>query len=157
MSTSDTSWHQFFMQHARLAATRSKCLRRHVGAVIVRDRYILAGGYNGPPKGVSHCVYPADPQDPRICPRLRDNIPSGTKIECCRGLHAEQNAIIQAAFVGVSVKDSVIYCTHSPCITCLKMVINAGIRTIYYAESYPDSLSEQMAQEAHVSLILLEP
>ena len=134
------------MEIARLVATRSTCLRRKVGAVIVKDKRILATGYNGAPSGVTHCSEVG-------CLREKLKIPSGERHELCRGLHAEQNAIIQAALHGVSVKDAVIYTTTFPCVICSKMLINAGIRKIYYASGYPDELSRSMLEEAGIELV----
>ncbi len=137
------SWDEYFMQIAREVGTRSTCLRRHVSAVIVRDKRILSTGYNGAPRGVSHC-------EETGCLRERMGIPSGQRQEICRGLHAEQNAIIQAALHGVSVDGSTIYVTHQPCITCAKMIINSGIVRVVCASSYPDELSARMLEEAAV-------
>ncbi|MBN2208669.1 MAG: cytidine/deoxycytidylate deaminase family protein [Candidatus Coatesbacteria bacterium] len=135
------------MQIARLMAERSTCLRRRVGAVIVRDRRILTTGYNGAPTGMRHCEEVG-------CLREKRNIPSGTMHELCRGLHAEQNAIIQAAMFGVSIKGAEIYCTNVPCIICAKMLINAGIgKRICYQDGYPDELALEMLQEASVQLV----
>ena len=139
-------WQTYFFQIARLVASRSTCLRRQVGAVIVRDNRILSTGYNGTPAGITHCLE-------RGCIRTERNIPSGERHELCRGLHAEQNAIIQAAYHGVSIKDADIYCTNQPCIICSKMLINAGIRKIYISDSYPDELAEEMLNEANIPLI----
>ncbi len=137
------------MQIARLMAERSTCLRRRVGAVIVRDKRILATGYNGAPTGLRHCEEVG-------CLREKQNVPSGKMHELCRGLHAEQNAIIQAAMFGVSIKDAEIYCTNVPCIICAKMLINAGIgRRIYYQDGYPDELALEMLQEAGMQLICI--
>ncbi len=137
------SWDEYFMQIARQAGTRSTCLRRHVSAVIVRDKRILSTGYNGAPSGLAHC-------EETGCLREQLGIPSGQRQEICRGLHAEQNAIIQAAFHGVSVAGATIYVTHQPCITCAKMIINSGIVRVVCASSYPDELSAQMLAEAGV-------
>lgn len=139
------SWDEYFVEIARQVATRSTCLRRQVGAVIVRDKRILSTGYNGAPRGLPHC-------DVVGCLRERLGIPSGQRQEICRGLHAEQNAIIQAALHGVSVEGGTIYVTHQPCITCAKMVINAGIVRVVCANSYPDDLARQMLDEAGVTL-----
>ena len=140
-------WDEYFMQIARLMAERSTCLRRQVGAVIVRDKRILATGYNGAPTGMKHCEEVG-------CLRERFNVPSGKMHELCRGLHAEQNAIIQAAMFGVSIKDAEIYCTNVPCIICAKMLINAGIgKRICYQDGYPDELALEMLQEAGMELI----
>jgi dCMP deaminase len=132
------------MTITRQVAERSTCLRRACGAVIVKDRRILATGYNGTPRNVAHC-------EDVGCIREKQGIASGQHHELCRGIHAEQNAIIQAALYGVSIEDSIIYTTHQPCVLCAKMLINAGIREIIYAEPYPDPLSEEMLAEAGVA------
>ncbi len=137
------------MDMAKLAARRSSCLRRAVGAVLVKDRRMLATGYNGVPSGVTHC-------DVTGCLRDRLNVPSGERHELCRGLHAEQNAIIQAAFHGVSIRDAVLYCTNLPCIICAKMLINAGVRRVVYLEGYSDTLTLEMLSEAGMELRQLE-
>ncbi len=139
-------WDRYFIEIAKLVASRSTCLRRKVGAVVVKDRRILATGYNGPPSGITHCSEVG-------CLRERLGVPSGERHELCRGLHAEQNAIIQAALHGVSLKGAEIYCTTFPCIICSKMLINAGIQKIYYVEGYPDKLSEDMLGEAGIELV----
>ena len=143
------TWDEYFMEIARQVATRSTCLRRHVGAIIVRDKRILSTGYNGPPRGLRHC-------DEAGCLRAQLDIPSGQRQEICRGLHAEQNAIIQAALHGVSVEGGTIYVTHQPCITCAKMIINSGIVRAVCANSYPDELSRGMLDEADVALEVWE-
>ena len=138
-------WDSYFMSIAELVSTRSTCLRRKVGAVIVKDKRILSSGYNGAPSGVTHCEVTG-------CLREKLKVPSGERHELCRGLHAEQNAIIQAAYHGVEIKESFIYCTNLPCIICSKMIINAGIKKIFYKEGYPDELSEAMLKEAEIEL-----
>ena len=143
------SWDEYFMQIARVVATRSTCLRRQVGAVLVKERRILTTGYNGAPRGLPHCLEVG-------CLREQLGIPSGERQELCRGLHAEQNAIIQAAYYGVSIEGATLYCTHQPCITCAKMLINAGIKKIIFEEPYPDELAEQMLREAQVELIKIK-
>lgn len=137
------------MEMATHVASRSTCLRRHVGAVIVRDKHMLATGYNGPPRGLPHC-------DVTGCLREQLGIPSGQRQEICRGLHAEQNAIIQAALHGVSIEGATVYITHQPCITCAKMIINSGIVRVVCANSYPDELARQMLGEAQVTLEVWE-
>ncbi len=139
------SWDEYFMQIARQVATRSTCLRRSVGAIIVRDKRILSTGYNGAPRGLEHCEVVG-------CMREKLGIPSGQRQEICRGLHAEQNAIIQAALHGVSTEGGTIYITHQPCITCAKMIINSGIVRVVCANTYPDELARQMLDEAEVTL-----
>lgn len=140
------SWTEYFMDITKLVARRSTCIRRAVGAVVVKDQRILATGYNGAPMGISHC-------DVTGCLREKLNVPSGQRHELCRGIHAEQNAIIQAALHGVSIKDAILFCTNQPCSICTKMIINAGISTIYYEEGYADELSLEMLQEANVEII----
>jgi len=135
------AWDEYFMEITRLVARRSTCLRRHVGAVMVKDKNILATGYNGAPAGVVHCLDVG-------CLRDRLAVQSGERHELCRGLHAEQNAIIQAAKHGTNINGATLYCTTMPCIICSKMLINAGILRIVYEEGYPDALSEEMIEEA---------
>ena len=137
------SWDQYFMRMAFLAASRSNCTRRKVGAVIVKDKNVLATGYNGPRSGTVHC-------DVVGCIRDELNVPSGERHELCRGLHAEQNAIIQAAVHGVSIRDSVIYITTHPCVVCSKMLMNSQIREVIFAQGYPDELSELMLMESTI-------
>jgi dCMP deaminase len=137
------SWDEYFMDISRLVARRSTCLRRQVGAVMVKDKNILATGYNGTPSGIIHC-------DVTGCLREQLQVPSGERHELCRGLHAEQNAIIQAARHGVNIAEAVLYCTNSPCIICTKMLINAGIRKVIYLEGYADQLSMEMLEEADI-------
>ncbi len=139
------SWDEYFMRLAYLVSTRSTCTRRHVGAVIVKDKRVLTTGYNGPPKGLMHC-------DKTGCLRENLKIPSGERHELCRGLHAEQNAIIQAAVYGVSIKDATIYVTNHPCVVCAKMIINAQIKEIVYSEGYPDDLAKLMLMESGIKV-----
>ncbi len=140
------SWNEYFMNFAKLARTRSSCLRRGVGAVLVKDKNILATGYNGAPSGQPHCAQTG-------CIREILKVPSGEKHELCRGLHAEQNAIIQAAYHGVSIRKSDLYCTTFPCAICTKMLINAGIVRIYYEEGYADDLAREMLDVSNIELI----
>lgn len=140
------SWDTYFLKIAELVATRSTCIRRQVGAVIVKDKRILTTGYNGAPSGVSHCTQIG-------CLREKYNVPSGQRHELCRGLHAEQNAIIQGAVMGVQIKGGTIYVTHQPCILCAKMLINSGIKRIVYKGDYPDELSLNLLEEAGVELV----
>lgn len=143
MQNERPTWDQYFMRMAFLAASRSNCTRRKVGAVIVKDKNVLATGYNGPPSGTVHC-------DVVGCIRDELDVPSGERHELCRGLHAEQNAIIQAAVHGVSIRDAVIYVTTHPCVVCSKMLMNAQIKEIIYAQGYPDELSELMLLESNI-------
>lgn len=149
MSNVRPDWGPYFMEIARIVSMRSTCLRRNVGAVIVKDKRILASGYNGAPSGLKHCAEVS-------CLRETMNIASGERHELCRGLHAEQNAIIQAAYHGVSINGAELYCTHLPCSICIKMLINSGIREIYYEEGYPDSMSMDMIDESKVKLTMLD-
>ena len=134
------------MDIARLVAKRSTCVRRQVGAILVKDKRVLATGYNGAPTGLVHCLKIG-------CLREKNNIPSGERHELCRGLHAEQNAIIQAAYHGISIRDSHLFCTNLPCSICLKMIINAGIKKIIYDKGYPDRLSNQLIEESKIELL----
>lgn len=138
-------WDTYFMRITKLVATRSSCLRRSVGAVLVKDKRILATGYNGAPAGMAHC-------EEAGCLRDRLHIPSGERHELCRGLHAEQNAIIQAARQGTEIKDSTLYCTTAPCSLCAKMLINAGVTRIVYEGSYPDERAMAFFAEAGVKV-----
>ena len=139
------SWDEYFMNIAELAATRSTCLRRQVGSVIVKDKKILATGYNGAPSGLKHCLDIG-------CLRDKLGIPSGERHELCRATHAEQNAIVQAALFGVSIRNSTLYSTTQPCILCTKLIINAGIKKIVIKDSYPDKMSREMLKEAGVEI-----
>lgn len=143
------SWDEYFMEMALLTARRSTCLRRQVGAVIVKDKHIIATGYNGAPAGLPHC-------DRTGCLRDQLGVPSGERHEICRALHAEQNAIIQAAMMGNSIEGSTIYVTHQPCIICAKMIINARISAIIAKEGYPDELALNLINEANIDYIVLE-
>ncbi len=140
------TWQKYFMEMAFLASQRSTCLRRKVGAVLVRDNQILSTGYNGSPKNIAHC-------NETGCLREKLNVPAGEKHELCRGVHAEQNAIIQCAINGSSTRQAVLYCTNQPCSICAKLIINAEIKTVYVAQSYPDKLAENMFEEAGVEMI----
>ncbi|HIJ00507.1 MAG: dCMP deaminase [Candidatus Methanomethylophilaceae archaeon] len=133
----------YFMRMAELVSSRSTCLRRAVGAVIVKDKRVLTTGYNGSPRGLKHC-------EEMGCVRDELNIPSGTRHELCRGVHAEQNAVIQAAYFGVSINGSTLYCTTFPCSMCAKILINAGISEIVYRIDYEDALSKSLFKEAGV-------
>jgi dCMP deaminase len=141
-------WPQYFMQIAYLVAQRSTCLRRRVGAVAVRDKRILATGYNGAPTGLKHCKEVG-------CLRDQLKIPSGERHELCRALHAEQNIIVQAATYGVSIDGAELYCTTQPCLICTKMLINCRFTAIYFAEGYPDQLARDMLDEAGITYMSL--
>jgi dCMP deaminase len=143
------SWKTYFMDIAFLVAKRSTCRRRQVGAIAVADKRILATGYNGAPSGLDHCLEIG-------CLREELGVASGERHELCRGLHAEQNVIIQAAYHGVSIKGATIYCTNLPCSICSKMLINAGVVHIVYQDGYADSMTEEMLQAAGVTLTRVE-
>ncbi len=141
------SWDRYFMEIAELVSSRSTCLRRQVGAVLVRDKHIIATGYNGAPRGISHCMEVG-------CLREKLGIPSGQRHEMCRGTHAEQNAIIQAALHGVSTDGATLYCTHQPCILCAKMLINAGVEKVVFQGEYPDGLALDLMNEARIKMVV---
>lgn len=144
------SWDEYFMEMAELTAKRSTCLRRQVGAVIVQDKHIVATGYNGAPRGLKHCG-----EREGGCLRQSLGIPSGEKHELCRALHAEQNAIIQAATLGQSIEGATIYVTNQPCVICAKMIINAGISRIVVKKGYPDELAVEILKEAGLKIVML--
>ncbi len=142
------SWDSYFIQLANVVAGRSTCLRRQVGAVIVKEKQILSTGYNGSPSGLLHC-------DQVGCLRQNLSVPSGERHEICRAVHAEQNALVQAARHGVAILGADLYVTHQPCVLCIKLLINAGIRRVVYASSYPDQLAVSIAGEAGLELVQL--
>ncbi len=137
------------MDITHLVAKRSTCLRRQVGAILVKDKRILATGYNGAPSGIAHCLDIG-------CLREKKRIPSGERHELCKASHAEQNAIVQAATYGTPIKDSTLFCTNLPCSICIKMIINAGIKTVFYEDGYPDALSEELIKEAGIKLTKIQ-
>lgn len=139
------SWDEYFMKLANDVATRTTCLRRGVGCVIVKDNRILATGYNGVPSGLRHCCETG-------CLREKLGVPSGQRHEICRGLHAEQNAIIQAAKYGINIQGSKIYVNTQPCIVCAKMIINAGIEEIIYQNPYDDEFARELLQESGIKM-----
>lgn len=140
------TWDEYFMEMAELTARRSTCMRRQVGAVIVKEKRAIATGYNGAPSGIIHC------QERGGCLRQKMGVPSGQRHELCMALHAEQNAIIQAASMGHAIEGGTIYITHQPCVICAKMIINAGIRRIVVKEGYPDQLSVDILKEAGLKI-----
>ncbi|HIP25683.1 MAG TPA: cytidine deaminase [Archaeoglobus profundus] len=140
------SWDEYFMELAKVVAKRSTCIRQKVGAIIVKDKRILATGYNGAPSGMDHCLDIG-------CLREELKVPSGERQELCRGLHAEQNAIIQAAKFGISIEGSILYTTHCPCITCAKMIINAGIKKVVYGKEYADKRGLELLKEAGIEVV----
>ncbi len=140
------TWDEYFLDVARLVAKRSTCLRRQVGAVVVHNKRILATGYNGAPSGLAHCLDIG-------CMREKLGIPSGQRQELCRGLHAEQNVIIQAVIHKVDLKDSILYVTNQPCVTCTKMLISVGVKKIVILEGYPDKLAQRMLKEAGIKIM----
>ncbi|OQB12208.1 MAG: tRNA-specific adenosine deaminase [Candidatus Omnitrophica bacterium ADurb.Bin205] len=139
------SWDEYFMEMAKLVAKRSTCLRRSVGAVLVKDKRILATGYNGAPRGLKHCIDIG-------CMRQKLKIPSGQRHELCRALHAEQNALIQASLYGISAEGSMLYATNQPCVICAKMLINAGIKEIIIGEGYPDKMAMDFLRQARIKV-----
>ncbi len=143
------SWDQYFLKIAGDVAERSTCRRRQVGAVLVREKRILATGYNGAPRGVPHCLDVG-------CLREKLNVPSGQRHELCRGVHAEMNALLQCAFHGVKSGDSTMYSTSVPCSLCSKMIINAGVKRVVYLGEYPDDLGRELLAEAGVELMRAE-
>ena len=147
--TQRPSWDEYFLKLAFEVTKRSTCRRRAVGAIIVKDRRILATGYNGVPSGLRHC-------EETGCLREQLGVPSGQRHEICRGLHAEQNAIIQAARYGIDIEGSSIYITTEPCSVCAKMLINAGIKEIVFATAYPDKLSEELLGETDILIRCVE-
>lgn len=140
------SWDEYFMRITREVAQRSTCLRRQVGAILVKDKHILTTGYNGAPAGLPHCEEVG-------CLRERLGIPSGERAELCRGLHAEQNAIIQAAVHGVQIRGATLYSTTQPCVLCTKMLLNAGVVRIVYEGDYPDELARSLIEEAGIEVV----
>ncbi len=141
------SWQQYFKQIAQVVATRSTCLRRQIGAVLVKNKHIITTGYNGPPRGFKHCAERGG------CLRDKKSIQSGKNQELCYALHAEQNAIIQAALHGVSTEGAELYCTAQPCSMCAKTMVNAGIIRIYYQGEYPDEFTKEILEEGKIELI----
>jgi len=140
------SWDAYFMDITFLVAKRSTCLRRAVGALVIKDKRILSTGYNGAPTGIKHC-------NEAGCLREELNVASGEKHELCRGIHAEQNAIIQAAFHGVGIKGATLFCTNLPCSICAKMIINAGLKKICYHSGYADAISREMLDAAGIEVV----
>lgn len=143
------SWDEYFLKIAMLVAERSTCRRHHVGSVIVRNKRILTTGYNGAPKDVKDCIALG-------CLRDENDIESGTRHEMCRATHAEQNAIIQGGLHGVTIENSTMYCTHSPCILCAKMLVNAGIKKFVTYSDYPDKDALELFKEANIEFTRLE-
>jgi len=141
-------WNEYFMRMAELAAERSTCIRRRVGAVLVKDKRVLATGYNGAPTKIPHC-------EETGCWREKKNVPSGERHEICRGIHAEQNLIAQAALHGVKTEGATVYCTTQPCIICAKLLINAGIKKIYYKNSYDDQFTKKMLDQSEIEYEIL--
>jgi dCMP deaminase len=138
-------WDRYFLEITDVVKKRSTCLRRQVGAVIVQNNHIVATGYNGTPAKITHCSETG-------CLRDKLKVPSGERHELCRGLHAEQNAIIQAANYGVSLNGTTIYTNCKPCSICTKMIINAGIKKIVYREFYNDNLADELLSETDIKV-----
>lgn len=146
MSFKRPDWDQYFMEIAHVVAMRSTCVRRQIGAVVVKDKRILTTGYNGSPSGLPHCFELG-------CLRNEQGIPSGTRHEVCRALHAEQNAIMQAALYGVSTRDATVYCTNQPCSLCAKAIINSGAKRVVYEGDYPDQFALDMLELAGIEMV----
>jgi len=144
-ATKRPSWDEYFLEVALLVSKRSTCVRRKVGAVLVKDKRILATGYNGAPSGLKHCVEVG-------CLRKKLQIPSGQRHELCRGLHAEQNVLLQAALHGTGTRSSILYITNLPCVICAKMLINAGVTEVVIAEGYPDKMTLGFLKEAKIKI-----
>lgn len=142
-------WDEYFMKITEVVGLRSTCLRRQVGAIVVKNKQIVATGYNGAPKGILHC-------EETGCLREQLKVPSGQRHELCRGLHAEQNVIIQAALHGTSIDGGTLYCTYMPCVICTKMLINAGIKKLVFKGFYPDDMSMQFLKESGIEVHLYE-
>ncbi len=143
---SKNKWDKRFMNLTHDIASWSTCVRRHVGALIARDKRIIATGYNGAPAGVTSCLERGE------CLRDKLGIASGTRHEVCYATHAEQNALVQAAKLGISVDGATMYVTHRPCLICTKLLINAGIKRVVYAVDYPDELSVDVINESQIEL-----
>ena len=144
------SWDEYFMEITKLVATRSTCLRRQVGAILVKEKRILATGYNGAPTGLKHCY------DRGGCLRQKEKIPSGQRHELCRAIHAEMNVLLQASSYGVNIKGSTLYATNQPCILCAKMLINAGVKDIIISSGYPDPQAVAILKEAKIKIKFLK-
>ncbi len=140
------SWDEYFLKITQDVSERATCVKRQVGAIIVKNNRILSTGYNGAPKGFDHC-------SDKTCIRKQMGLPSGQRHELCRGLHAEQNAIIQAALHGVSIDGGTLYCNYQPCAICVKMIINAGIKKLVYSGGYPDELAEEMMKSSKLEVV----
>lgn len=145
------SWDSYFMSIATLVATRSTCLRRQIGAVIVKDKRILATGYNGAPTAAHHCI------DVGKCLREEMGVPSGQRHELCNAVHAEQNAILQAAKFGIPIDGATLYCTNRCCFICAKMVVNSGITKVFYNYGYPDPQTEALFKNTRVIEVCINP
>lgn len=142
-------WDKRFMDLTETISKWSSCFKegRSIGAVIVRNKRILTTGYNGAPSGIKSCKEKGE------CLRIKHGIESGKQHELCYAIHAEQNAIIQAAKIGVCIEGATLYCTHQPCVICSKMIVNAGISRVVYKNPYPDTFSQDILKEAGVKLI----
>ncbi len=139
-------WDEYFLKLVKIIATRSTCLRRQVGALLAKDKRLIASGYNGAPSGMPHCLDIG-------CLREQLKIPSGERQELCRGLHAEMNAVIQAAIYGVSTKDSTLYCTNYPCVLCAKTLVQAGIKRVVFISDYPDKEAKAVFEQAKILVV----
>jgi dCMP deaminase len=140
-----STWDEYFMKMSMLIGERSTCLRHHIGAIIVKEKRVLTTGYNGAAKGVKDCIELG-------CLRNKLNIPSGTRHEVCRAIHAEQNALIQAGVHGININNSTLYCTHTPCMICAKMIVNAGIKEVVSYHDYADEEARRFLKDAGILL-----
>lgn len=138
-------WDEYFMKIAQDVASRATCVKRKVGAILVKEKRILTTGYNGAPIGAEHCGKVG-------CLRQQMEVPSGMRHELCRGLHAEQNAIIQAAWHGVKIEGGTMYATYQPCAICAKMIVNAGLKKVVFGGGYPDDLAVRVFNEGNIEL-----
>jgi len=144
------TWDEYFLRITREVAGRSTCLRRQVGAILVREKRILTTGYNGAPRGLPHCSEVG-------CLREKAGVPSGERHELCRGLHAEMNALLQAAVHGIRIERATLYSTTYPCSLCAKMLINCGVERVVCAEDYPDPMAKEMLEQAGIEVDVITP
>ena len=148
--TERPTWDEYFLRITEEAAKRSTCLRRQVGAILVREKRILTTGYNGAPRGLPHCSEVG-------CLREKEGVPSGERHELCRGLHAEMNALLQAAVHGIRIERATLYSTTYPCSLCAKMLINCGVERVVCTEDYPDPMAKEMLEQAGIDVLILPP
>lgn len=145
--TERKNWNEYFMEITELVATRSTCLRRQIGAIAVKDKRIIATGYNGAPSGMTDCI------ERGVCIRDKNKIPSGTRGELCYALHSEMNLLVQAAKNGIVLDGADVYCTHKPCAICTRLLIGVGIKNVYYLNDYPDSFTDELVKNSNITFI----